>query len=208
MKNSIKYFVMAIVGLLVTSCTQNLDGPDVTPPTWKGFNYVVRKGVEGGLPGEFAQIERGDLEPGDSIKVYAVRKHHGIHTGQISGSMFLRCIITPQSGPTVVKDIDKSITQLANAGYTGWEDPYATFELPEFDEPYTHLQVQVACQFYFKAFGNQNSKVSILDQTSNEAPYLGHIYTDFATFDPMNGGSASSGREGTGLKYHTLYPSK
>ena len=95
MKNSIKYFVMAIVGLLVTSCTQNLDGPDVTPPTWKGFNYVVRKGVEGGLPGEFAQIERGDLEPGDSIKVYAVRKHHGIHTGQISGSMFLRCIITP-----------------------------------------------------------------------------------------------------------------
>ena len=205
MKNSIKFFVMAIVSLFVTSCSQNLDGPDVTPPTWKGFNYVVRKGVVGGLPGEFTQIERGDLEPGDSIKVYAVRKHHGIHTGQISGTMFIRCIIIPEKGPAVIEEMDKSVTQLANATYTDWEDPYATFELPEYDEPYTKIQVEVACQFYFKAFGNQNSKVSILDQTSNEAPYLGHIYTDFDTFDPLNGGSASSGREGSGLKYHTLY---
>ena len=205
MRNKILMCVLVLMTLVLTSCSESTDGPTVVPPSWKGFNYVVKREINSGQSGEYEQIERGALKPGDDIKVFAVRKNQGTYVGSISGKIYVRCTWGIEDGVFVSETLEKGVTSVANSTLDGWEDPYATFELPEYDEPYTKIQVEVACQFYFKAFGNQNSKVSILDQTSNEAPYLGHIYTDFDTFDPLNGGSASSGREGSGLKYHTLY---
>lgn len=208
MKNKALFLLSALLLIFAASCSESHDGPVVTPPSWKGFNYVVKRSVDGGKPGEYVQIERGEIVPGDSIRVYAVRRNTGANIGQISGTIYVRCTLHPESGAPVTEILDQTVTSLANADYTGWENPYATFALPKTDKPYNYYKVEVACQFYFKAFGNQYSEVDYSDQCSNEAPYLGHIYTDFSNFHPMNGGSANSGKEDNGLKYHTIYNTK
>lgn len=205
MKNKALFLLSALLLILTTSCSESHDGPTVTPPSWKGFNYAVKRAVVGGQVGEYEQIERGELVPGDSIRVWAVRRNTGANIGMITGEIRVRCTIYPESGAPIIEVLDQRVTSLANAEYTGWEDPYATFALPKTDKPYRDYIVEAACQFYFNAFGNQYSEVDYSDQCSNEAPYLGHIYTDFTNFHPMNGGSANSGKEGSGLKYHTIY---
>lgn len=205
MKNKIIILLVSLLTFVFAGCSENNDGPEVTPPSWKGFNYVVKKAVPDGQTGENEQIERGPVEPGDEIKVYAVRKNKGANIGQISGNIYVRYTISPEKGNVISGTLDKPVTSLANSSYTGWEDPYATFALPSIDQPYDYFKVEVACQFYFKAFGNQNSMVDYSDQTSHEEPYIGSIFTDLANFHPMNGGSANSGQAGGDLKYHTIY---
>jgi hypothetical protein len=205
MKNKILILCLSLITFVFAGCSENNDGPTITPPSWKGFNYVVKRAVQGGQSGENEQIERAPLLPGDDIKVYAVRKNKGNKIGQISGTIYLRYTLYPEKGDVITGTLDKPVTSLANDSYDGWEEPYATFTLPYTDQPYEYFRVEVACQFYFKAFGNQNSLVDYSDQTYHEEPYIGSIFTDYANFHPMNGGSANSGKEAGGLKYHTIY---
>ena len=205
MRNKLAIWTLALLAIVVTSCLENSDGPTVTPPSWKGFNYVVKQQAENGNPGDTVQVERGALRPGSPIRIYAVRKNKGTYVGEISGKIYVRCTLYPEKGAPITQQLDDHVISLANATYDGWEDPYATFVLPSIDTPYTYYKVEVACQFQFKAFGNQNSYVDYSDQTSHEEPYLGHIYTDYVKMHPMNGGSADSGSEGGELKYHTIY---
>lgn len=205
MKNKIIASFVALFAIILTSCTESNDGPVVTPPSWKGFNYVVKRAVDGGQTGEYTQIERGELVPGDEIKVYAVRKNPGANIGQISGTIYVRYTLYPENGAPITGTLDKGVTTLANSSLDGWEDPYATFVLPSTDQKYSFYKVETACQFYFKTFGNQNSNIDYSDQTSHEEPYLGNIYTDLSKLHPMNGGSANSGNEAGELKYHTIY---
>ena len=181
MKNKILLLFVSFIALAFAGCSENNDGPLVTPPSWKGFNYVVKRTVEGGQAGEYEQIERGELVPGDEIKVYAVRKNRGSNIGQVSGDIHLRYTLYPEKGDVISGTISNPVTSLANNSYDGWEDPYATFTLPSTDMPYEYFKVEVACQVYFKAFGNQNSEVDYSDQTHHEEPYIGNIYTVFCS---------------------------
>lgn len=205
MKSILSRLCLLLLSVFIASCS--FDAPLVTPPSWKGFNYAVKKPVEGGKPGDSTLVIRGDLKPGDPIRVYAVRKNYGVNVGAISGKIHLRCTITEESGRPHIFELDKGVTSLANDAYDGWDDPYATFTLPTITEPYQSIRVEASCQFYFKAFGNQNSEVDLADMSNHEEPYLGYIYTDYMNFDPMNGGSASCNPNGSGgLKYHVIYP--
>ena len=202
MKNKIVLLITVLCACLQSACT--FEAPLVAPPSWKGFNYVVKQPASDNSD-DTVQVERGDLYPGAPVRVYAVRKSQGRLVGQITGTIKLRCTVYPSTGAPETKVIDKTVISIANSTYDGWEDPYATFTLPSFDGEYDYYKVEAACQFYFNTFGNQNSEVDFSDETSNEAPYLGNIYTDRATFHPMNGGSASSGRKDGELEYHTIY---
>ena len=204
MKSKIKFIFVSLLTILATSCSESNIGPTVTPPSWKGFNYVVKHPVPGN-PGDTVQVERGALYPGAPIRVYAVRKSQGRFIGKITGTIKLRCTLYPSTGAPQTTVLDEIIKSLPNDTYDGWEDPYATFTLPSFEGEYEYYKVEVACRFLFKTSGNQNSLVDYSDQTSHEEPYLGSIFTDLANFHPMNGGSANSGWEGSNLKYHTIY---
>ncbi|MBR4161169.1 MAG: hypothetical protein IKT87_05785 [Bacteroidaceae bacterium] len=202
MKNKFIILLATMFVLAFSSCLQNNDGPTVVPPSWKGFNYRVKQATENG---DTIQQERGALYPGAQIKVYAIRKNPGVYVGKMYGTIYVRTTTFFEDGTSIVTDLDKSAIQLENASYDAWEDPYATFTLPDTDKPYVSYKVEAACQFSFKTFGNQNSDVDDSDQTSHEDPYLGHIYTDLTTFHTYNGGSANSGKVAGGLKYHTIY---
>lgn len=201
MKKKIQFMLAALLALFVTSCSNVKD--TVVPPSWKGFNYVVKRPVEGGRPGDYDQIERGALVPGDEIKVYAVRRNKGANVGAISGTISVSCTMYTEKGERINHVITNPVTTLSDSSHEGWEDSYAIFTLPAADVPYTYYEVKAACQLYFKAFGNHESHVDMSDQTSHEDPFLGHIYTN--QVDPLNGGSASSGKEGGELRYHTIY---
>lgn len=198
-------FLMAAFATFMTACSPNENGPVVAPPSWKGFNYVVKKAV-----GEdYVQTERGPIAPGDEVKIYAVRKSQGKLVGQITGTIYLRYTAYPKTGAPQTGTLDKAVTSVANSNLDGWEDPYATFTLPalEGDGECEYYKVEAACQLYFRTFGNQNSDIDFSDTESHMDPYIGHIYTESSGFHPMNGGSANSGREAGGLKYHTIYNS-
>lgn len=205
MRNKILMWVLVLMTLVLTSCSESTDGPTVVPPSWKGFNYVVKREINSGQSGEYEQIERGALKPGDDIKVFAVRKTQGTYVGSISGKIYVRCTWGIEDGVFVSETLEKGVTSVANSTLDGWEDPYAVFTLPVTDRSYTSFKVEVACQFYFNTQGNENSRIDYSDDTSHEAPYLGHIYTDLANVHPMNGGSANSGKSGNSLQYHTIY---
>lgn len=204
MKNKIIILLVSLLTFVFAGCSENNDGPLVTPPSWKGFNYVVKQPVPGN-PGDTVQVERGALYPGAPVKVYAVRKNKGVNIGRIYGDIYVRYTLYPETGDVISGTIINPVKSGANSSYDGWEDPYAEFTLPSTDMPYEYFKVEVACQFYFKAFGNQNSMVDYSDQTSHEEPYIGSIFTDLANFHPMNGGAANSGQAGGDLKYHTIY---
>lgn len=200
MKSKIMMLMMAVIATMIAACTSETSGPKVTAPSWKGFNYVVKRDLDDGTT---EQVERGAIKPTDEIKVYAVRKNKGVNVGQINGTIYVRYTAYMKEGAPKTEILDKSVTSLANDNYDGWEDPYATFTMPEVDGEYEYYRVDVACQLYFKTFGNQNSELDFNDNTSHMDPYLGNIYT--VNMDPLNGGSANSGTEGSGLKYHTIY---
>lgn len=215
MRNKILMWVLVLMTLVLTSCSESTDGPTVVPPSWKGFNYVVKREINSGQSGEYEQIERGALKPGDEVRVYAIKGNRGRWIGSIGSgdkdtpsSFFrLRCTLQQNGATNSEKfeyeevadtdDYDKTTNTFGN--------PYATFTLPSTDQPYEYFKVEVACQFYFKAFGNQNSLVDYSDLTFHEEPYIGSIFTDYDNFHPMNGGSANSGKSGNSLKYHTIY---
>lgn len=201
MKNKITMLTMAVFAMIMTACSSNEASPEVAPPSWKGFNYIVKKAVGD----EYEQTERGPISPGDELKVYAVRKSHGKLVGQINGTIYIRYTAYMKTGAPQTEILDKSVISTPNANLDGWEDPYATFTLPELDGEYEYYKVEAACQLYFRAFGNQNSVVNFSDSESHMDPYLGNIYTEMAEFHPMNGGSANSGRVTGGLQYHTIY---
>lgn len=208
MRNKILMWALALVAVVWTSCSESTDGPTVVPPSWKGFNYVVKRPVQGGGADEYEQLERGAIQPGDEIKVYAVRKNEGKNVGKLEGKIHVRCTILYKDGMLVEKEMDAGIvSEVKTVTLDGWKDPYAIFILPKADREYESFKVEAGCQFYFKTFGNEYSEIDLTDQTSHEKPYLGHIYTDLIHFHPMNGGSASSGNEDSSLQYHTIYNS-
>ncbi len=204
MKNKTATLLMAIMVLMMTACTESQSGPTVVPPSWKGFNYVVKKTIED----KTEQTERGPINPGDEIKVYAVRKNYGTYIGQVNGTIYIRYTAYMANGISQTGELNKAVVSAVNSTVDGWEDPYATFALPKLDGECEYYRVEAACQFYFKTFGNQTSEVDYSDDESHVEPYLGNIYTDLANFDPMNGGSANSGTGTDGPQYHTLYKSK
>jgi hypothetical protein len=201
MKNKIAICLVSLMTLLLTSCFETT----VTPPSWKGFNYVVKRPLNDGSDGVYEQIERGEPRPGDEIKVYAVRKNVGKNVGMLSGIVRLRYSAITEEGLSVGETMEQTIISEPNSTADGWEDPYAIFTLPKMDRPYTSYKLEVACHFYFKTFGNEHSEIDYGDNTSHEAPYLGHIYTDLEKLHPMNGGEASSGKVGSEWKFHTIY---
>ena len=67
MKSKIKFLFVALLAILAISCSESNIGPTVTPPSWKGFNYAVKRAIDGGQAGEYEQKERGALLPGDEI---------------------------------------------------------------------------------------------------------------------------------------------
>lgn len=193
---------IAILLVLISSCAS--EDTAVQPPSWKGFNYIVKKAVADGKPGDTEEIERGNLVPGDQIKIYAVRKSKGKKIGEIRGDIYVRTTLLPAVGAPVIEEYSKPVVSLANSSLDGWEDPYITYDLPAYEGEYRHYKVEVACRFYFRAFGNENSEVDLSDRTSHEEPYIGNIYTNYDTFSPLNGGDAATGM-GTTLEYQTLY---
>ena len=199
MKNKIIILLATMFVLAFSSCSH---APTVVPPSWKGFNYKVKQATENG---DTIQVDRGALKPGSQIKVYAVRKNPGVYVGKMYGTIFVRTTAFFDDGTSSVEVLDKSAIQMENASLDGWEDPYATFTLPDTDKSYVYYNVEAACQFSFKTFGNQDSEVDFSDQTSHEEPYLGHIYTDLTNFHTYNGGSANTGKVAGELKYHTIY---
>lgn len=201
MRSKITMWMMALLAMTMTACSNEESGPTVAPPSWKGFNYVVKKAVGD----EYEQIERGAIKPGDEIKVYAVRKSKGKLVGQINGTIYVRYTAYTQNGKPHTGVLDKSATSIPNETRDEWDDPYATFTMPEIEGECNYYRVDVACQLYFRTSGNQYSEVDFSDNTSHVDPYIGHIYTDQAGFHPMNGGSAYSGREAGDLQYHTIY---
>ncbi len=201
MKNKIATLLIATLAVVMTSCSENNDGPTVTPPSWKGFNYVVKTTVGD----KTEQTERGAIKPGDEIKVYAVRKSVGKLIGEINGTIYIKYTAYMAEGAPQVVTLSKSALSIANDKWDGWEDPYATFTMPVLDGECTYYKVEAACDLYFKAFGNQNSEVDYGDATFHEAPYIGEIHTDLTNFHPLNGGSASTGYVAGELKYYTLY---
>lgn len=205
MKNKLTFALAGITLLLLTSCLGDFDAPTVQPPSWKGFNYVVRKNVAGG---ETEQEERGAIQPGNSIRVYAVRKSAGKNIGKIDGAIYIRTTLTPKTGNVVVKNLDALVTTLPNAAMDGWENPYASFDLPKYEGEYLRYKVEVACNFYFRANGTEDSEVDYGDRTSHEEPYIGNIYTNYTTFSPLNGGDASTSQGGNGIVYQTLYETR
>ncbi len=195
--------------LMMTACSQSESGPTVIPPSWKGFTYSVKKADTG------KEIERGDINPGDEIRVFAVRNDHGNDfIGKIDGTMYIRYTAYQNTGTPKSETLECPVTSivktdfdesLQHSNYALYEDPYATFKLPTIDGEYEFYKVEVGCQFYFKTFGNQYSEVDYSDNSSHEDPYIGNIYTNLNGFHPMNGGSASSKVGGDGLAYQTLY---
>lgn len=205
MKSKITILMTAVLSIIMTACSPSTSGPTVTPPSWKGFNYVVKQAVDNS--DEYEQIERGPIRPGDEIKVYAVRKNQGKLVGQINGTIYVRYTAYMKTGAPQSGVLDKTVTSAPNAALDGWDDPYATFTLPELDGECDYYKVEVACQFYFHTHGNQNSDVDFSNSESHVDPYIGHIYTDPTSFHPMNGGTANSGRAAGELQYHTIYNS-
>ncbi len=201
MKNKITTLLMAATVMMTAACTESHSGPTVTPPSWKGFNYVVKKASTS------EQITRGDIEPGDEIRVFAVRKIQGKLIGQILGIIYIRYTAQTTNEAYLSEVLDKQVTSIPNTTLDGWEDPYATFTLPTLDGECLYYKVEAACAFEFNAHGNEYSNVDYSDQTSHEDPYLGSIYTNLTDFVPGIGGEASSAPGGDGLKYHTLYES-
>ena len=101
MRNKILMWALALVAVVWTSCSESTDGPTVVPPSWKGFNYVVKRPVQGGGADEYEQLERGAIQPGDKIKVYAVRKNEGKNVGKLGGKIHVRCTILYKDGMLV-----------------------------------------------------------------------------------------------------------
>lgn len=204
MKRKFVFYLLILLSSFFVSCSFDL--PTVTLPSWKGFNYEVKVPSPNGKPGDSIVIERYDIKPGDAIRVTAVRKNKGTVL-RITGNIYLRCVIIEESGIPHEFNLVEPVKSIANSSLDGWEDPYATFKLPTIDKPYRSIRVEVSCQLYFESRYNQNSEVDFADMSSHEDPYLGSIYTDYFSFDPMNGGSASCNPSGgSGLKYHVIYP--
>ncbi len=140
---------------------------DVVPPTWKGFDYKVKKGGVG------EDTERGEIGPGDKVRVYCVRKSNGVLTGMIKGTITLKWT-TQASGPSVVTEMTESVTTPVNPTYDGWLlYSYADFNIPD-GGPYDFCKAEVTCNLNFECFGNA---VRWEDHTSHMDPYIGSIYT-------------------------------
>lgn len=147
-----------------SSCSSDYD---VVPPSWKGFDYKVKRGGAG------QEIERGEICPGDKVRVYCYRKSNGVLTGMVKGTITLKWT-TQASGPSVVTEMTENVITPVNPEYDGWLlYSYADFDIPE-GGPYDFRKAEVTCNLYFECFG-QNVKWD--DHTSHMDPYIGSIYT-------------------------------
>lgn len=161
-------FVSALFSLLfVPSCGSDYD---VVPPTWKGFDYKVKKDGIG------EDTERGEIGPGDKVRVYCVRKSNGVLTGMIKGKITLKWT-TQAEGPSVVTEMTEEVitpVNPVNPDYDGWLlYSYADFNIPD-GGPYDFCKAEVTCNLNFECFG-QNVRWD--DKTSHMDPYIGSIYT-------------------------------
>ena len=148
----------------VSSCSTDYD---VVPPSWKGFDYKVLKAGTG------EETERGEIGPGDKVRVYCWRKSNGVLTGQVKGKIVFKWT-TQADGPSVVTEMTEDVKTPVNDDYDGWKDySYADFEIPD-GGPYDFRKAEVTCNLYFECFG-QNVRWD--DHTSHVDPYIGSIYT-------------------------------
>ena len=148
----------------VSSCSTDYD---VVPPSWKGFDYKVLKSGTG------EETERGEIGPGDKVRVYCYRKSNGVLTGQVKGTITFKWT-TQADGPSVVTEMTEDVKTPVNDDYDGWKDySYADFEIPD-GGPYDFRKAEVTCNLYFECFGQS---VRWDDHTSHEEPYIGSIYT-------------------------------
>lgn len=162
-------FVAAIlfVSFLSSSCSTDSTDYEVVPPTWKGFDYKVK---EGGI-GE--ETDRGEIRPGDKVRVYCYRKSNGLLTGEIKGTITLKWT-TQGDGPSTTEEITENVISPVNDTFDGWKDySYADFDIPE-GGPYVFCRAAVSCSFTFECFGQS---VRWEDKTSHVDPYIGSIYT-------------------------------
>ena len=149
-----------------SSCSSDYD---VVPPSWKGFDYKVKRGDAG------QEIERGEICPGDKVRVYCYRKSNGVLTGMVNGTITLKWT-TQASGPSDVIKMRKNVISpgIFDDGVWRWLlYSYADFDIPE-GGPYDLRKAEVTCNLYFECFG-QNVRWD--DRTSHEDPYIGSIYT-------------------------------
>lgn len=151
----------------VSSCSSDEDRYAVVPPTWKGFDYKVKKAGTG------EETERGEIGPGDKVRVYCWRKSNGVLTGMIDGTITLKWT-TQADGPSVVTPLTENVTTLPNSTYDGWQlYSYADFEIPD-GGPYDFCKAEVTCNLHFECWGQT---VKWEDHTSHVDPYIGSIYT-------------------------------
>lgn len=147
-----------------SSCSSDYD---VVPPSWKGFDYKVKRGGAG------QETERGEICPGDKVRVYCYRKSNGVLTGMVKGTITLKWT-TQASGPSVVTEMTENVITPVNPEYDGWLlYSYADFDIPK-GGPYDFRKAEVTCNLYFECLG-QNVKWD--DHTSHMDPYIGSIYT-------------------------------
>ncbi len=121
-----------------SSCSSDYD---VVPPSWKGFDYKVKRGGAG------QETERGEICPGDKVRVYCYRKSNGVLTGMVNGTITLKWT-TQASGPSVVTEMTENVITPVNPEYDGWLlYSYADFDIPE-GGPYDFRKAEVTCNLY------------------------------------------------------------
>ena len=170
-KNLLFVVAIFVVSFLFSTCSLDSGRDDekyaVVPPTWKGFDYRVKKGGDG------EETDRGEINPGDVVRVYCYRKSNGLRTGQIKGTITLKWT-TQADGPSTTVEMTETVMTPANESFDGWKDySYANFKIPD-GGPYVFRKAAVSCSFTFECFGQS---VKWEDRTSHVDPYIGSIFT-------------------------------
>lgn len=173
-----------IFALLACVCVVALGGCSdvdytVENPTFKGFDYQVKK------QGESAGTVRGDIMPGDILRVYCVRNTPGRLCGLMHGYVLLRSTYVYLGAPSESIEVVKSVRD------DGGDNCYAEFEVPSCGEGkvLARVEYRVAATLGFQTFGGIKSDLDP-QQSANVPPYFG-------TFDLLDLTVSSGGRVST-----------
>ena len=159
-RNVILGLVALVCGLAFGGCS-DVDYT-VENPTFKGFDYQVRKRGEG------SATVRGEILPGDSVRVYCVRNSPGRLCGLIHGYVLLRSTFVYADAPAVTTEMVKQVRD------DGGENCFAEFAIPFSDEGkvLTRVEYRVAATLGFQTFGGVKSDLDP-KQSVNVPPYFG-----------------------------------
>ena len=183
MKKIALFFLLVLSAVTLCGCLGG-NGSDYTveAPTFKGFDYVVKRTSE----------HRTDIVPGDTLRIYCVRSSEGVLIGQMYGKILLRSIYTYDDNSKMTKDNLLDVyTPVNTETYAGWLDSYATFYVPGSDagKQLVRTEYLVGATLTFKTFGNENSSI-VSNQSVNEAPYFGTF--KLLELTPASGGKVST----------------